>query len=316
MAIVPGKGWADRIGRRIRLRDLHVLMAVVQWGSMAKAAEHLAVSQPVVSKAIADLEHVLGARVLDRDRHGAQPTVYGEALLRRGTVVFEELRDAVKEVEFLLDATVGELRIAAADPIASGLVPAAISRLSATNPGVVYHVTGGASALDVQCQALRERKFDLIVGRLPESVVDADLDVEVLAEEPSLIVAGANNPLTKRRKLQLADLMDAFWVLPSAESFVGALVARMFQSQGLSLPRKAVYCTSMQMNNALLATGRYLAFYPASTYRLAPKPSALRALAVRLPIPSTPLGIITLRARTLSHVAQLFIQQLRLVAKA
>jgi DNA-binding transcriptional LysR family regulator len=254
--------------------------------------------------------------VLDRDRHGARPTVYGEALLRRGALVFEELREAVKDVEFLLDASVGELRIAAADPIASGLIPAVIDRLSATNPGIIYHVTGGASALDAQCQALRERKSDLIVGRLPDVITDADLDVEVLAEEPTLIVAGANNPLIKRRKLQLADLMDALWVLPSAESFVVTLVARMFQVHGLSLPRKAVYCTSIQMNNALLATGRYLAFYPASTYRLAPKPSALRALSVRLPIPSTPLGIITLKGRTLSHVTQLFIQQLRLVAKA
>lgn len=316
MAIVPAKGWSDRIGRRIRLRDLHVLMAVAQWGSMAKAAEHLAVSQPVVSKTISDLEHLLGARVLDRDRHGAQPTVYGEALLRRGAVVFEELREAVNDVEFLLDASIGELRIAAADPIASGLVPAVIDRLSKTNPGIVYHVTGGASALDVQCQALRERKFDLIVGRLPEVITDVDLDVEVLVEEPSLIVAGATNPLVKRRKLQLADLVDTFWVLPSAESFVATLVARMFQAHGLAMPRKAVYCTSIQMNNALLATGRYVAFYPASTYRLAPKPSALRALSVKLPIPSTPLGIITLKGRTLSHVTQLFIQQLRLAAKA
>jgi DNA-binding transcriptional LysR family regulator len=230
--------------------------------------------------------------------------------------VFEELREAVKEVEFLMDATGGELRIAAADPIASGLVPAVIDRLSTTNPGIVYHITGGASALDAQCQALRERKFDLIVGRLPAAITDADLDVEVLAEEPSLIVAGANNPLVRKRKLQLADLVDTFWVLPAAESFVGTLVTRMFQSHGLPLPPKAVYCTSIQMNNALLATGRYLAFYPASTYRLAPKPSLLRALSVALPIPSTPLGIITLRGRTLSHVAQLFIEQIRILAKA
>ena len=45
--------WEDRIGRRLKLRDLHVLFAVVQWGSMAKAARHLSVSQPVVSAAVA-----------------------------------------------------------------------------------------------------------------------------------------------------------------------------------------------------------------------------------------------------------------------
>ena len=63
--------WADRIGRRLKLRDLHVLFAVMQWGSMAKAAHHLAVSQPVVSAAIAGLEQTLGVRLLDRTRRGS-----------------------------------------------------------------------------------------------------------------------------------------------------------------------------------------------------------------------------------------------------
>src|SRR5713226_8838094 len=103
--------WSERIGRRIRLRDLHILLAVVQCKSMAKAAEHLAISKPVVSKVIADLEHVLGVRLLERDRHGAEPTIYGAALLKRGTTVFDELREGVKDIEFLADPTTGEVRI-------------------------------------------------------------------------------------------------------------------------------------------------------------------------------------------------------------
>jgi DNA-binding transcriptional LysR family regulator len=71
--------WADRIGRRLKLRDLHLLMTVVQCGSMAKAAAELAVSQPAVSKAIADMEHMLGLRLLDRGRNGVAPTPYGQA---------------------------------------------------------------------------------------------------------------------------------------------------------------------------------------------------------------------------------------------
>ena len=103
--------WSDRVGRRIRLRDLHILLAVVQCRSMAKAAEHLAISRPVISRAINDLEHVLGVRLLERDRHGAEPTIYGAALLKRGTAVFEELREGVKDIEFLTDPAAGEVRI-------------------------------------------------------------------------------------------------------------------------------------------------------------------------------------------------------------
>ena len=81
------KNWHDRIGRRLRLRDLHVLLAVAQSGSMAKAARELLISQPAVSQAIADLEQTLGVRLLDRNPRGIEPTAYGRALLDRKSVV-------------------------------------------------------------------------------------------------------------------------------------------------------------------------------------------------------------------------------------
>ena len=76
--------WDSHIGRRLRLRDLHVFFTVVEWGSLAKAAAHLRVSQPAVSQLIADLEHALGARLFDRSPRGVVPTLYGRALLARG----------------------------------------------------------------------------------------------------------------------------------------------------------------------------------------------------------------------------------------
>ncbi len=95
--------WVDRIGRRVKLRDLHVLLAVTQWGSMAKAARHLSTSQPVISKTIAELEHALGVRLLDRSPQGIVPTMYGRALMSRGLAIFDELREGIKEIEFLAD---------------------------------------------------------------------------------------------------------------------------------------------------------------------------------------------------------------------
>src|SRR5205085_10600566 len=100
---------SDRIGRRIRLRDVHILMAVVQAGSMGKAAQQLNTSQPNISKSIADLEHALGVRLLDRHRQGVEPTEYGRALLDGGAVVFDELRQTLKNIEFLADPAAGEV---------------------------------------------------------------------------------------------------------------------------------------------------------------------------------------------------------------
>ena len=82
--------WVDRIGRRLKLRDLHILLTVVHRGSMAKAAAELAISQPAVSKAIADMEHTFGLRLLDRGRNGVEPTAYGRALVTRGQAIFDE----------------------------------------------------------------------------------------------------------------------------------------------------------------------------------------------------------------------------------
>src|SRR4029077_4689018 len=122
--------WESRIGRRLKLRDLHILSAVVQWGSMAKAATHLAMSQPAVSEAIANLEDALRVRLLDRSSRGIEPTIYAHALLRRGQVAFDELRQGIRDIEFLADPTAGELQIASGDLLAAGLLPAAIDRLS------------------------------------------------------------------------------------------------------------------------------------------------------------------------------------------
>src|SRR5437868_5592702 len=155
--------WSERIGRRIKLRDLHILLAVVQCKSMAKAAEQLAVSKPVVSKVIADLERVLGVRLLERDRHGAEPTVYGAALLKRSAAVFDELREGVKDIAFLADPAAGDVRIGCSLLLAATFVSAIIDRLSRRYPRVMFHlVTTQVEALH---RELAERNVDCLITR-------------------------------------------------------------------------------------------------------------------------------------------------------
>src|SRR3954453_3416016 len=103
----------SHVARRLKLRDLHILSTVVQWGSMAKAASHLAMSQPAVSESIANLEDALRVRLLDRSTRGIEPTLYARALLKRGHVVFDELRQGIRDLEFLANPTIGEVRVAA-----------------------------------------------------------------------------------------------------------------------------------------------------------------------------------------------------------
>jgi DNA-binding transcriptional LysR family regulator len=306
--------WAERVGRRIKLRDLHVFMTVAEAGSMAKAAEILAVSQPVVSKVIADVEHALGVRLFDRDRHGAEATAYGHMLLQRAQVAVDELRQGVNDIQFLRTRSVGELRIAAANPIAAELIPAIIDRLSVQHPGIVYHVTAGMSLLEQHIRALHARQLDLILGWLPENINDRTLDVELLLEEPTLIVAGLRSKWIKRRRIQLHELIDEHWVLPAPDTFVGGVVADLFEKKGLPLPKKRVFCNAIQLSNGLLATGRYLGFYPRSVLRLGADRVPVRNLNIDLAIRSNPLGVITLKGRMLSPIGRLFLDCARQVA--
>src|SRR5258708_5997819 len=128
--------WDARIGSRVRLRDLHILLAVVQCGSMAKAAGQLGVSQPAVSEAIAGLEHALNVRLLDRGRRGVEATIYGHALLNSARAAFDELRRGIKQIKDLCDPAAGDVRIACPESIAAGILGPIIRLMSERCPRV------------------------------------------------------------------------------------------------------------------------------------------------------------------------------------
>src|SRR5918992_3081592 len=104
-------GSREYVTRRLRFRDLQVLFAVVQFGSMAKAATQLGVTQPAVSETVASIEQMFAVRLFDRSPQGVEPTIYGRALLTRAQAAFDELRQGIRDLEFLADPTAGELKI-------------------------------------------------------------------------------------------------------------------------------------------------------------------------------------------------------------
>src|SRR5215468_10504715 len=154
--------WDERrLGRRLKLRDIHVLLTVTKCGSMGKAAEELSVSQPAISKIISDLEYGLGVPLLDRNARGVEPTIYARAIIDRGVVVFDELKQAIRHVEFLANPNAGALHIGSTIAIAAGFIPAVIGRLSRRYPRIVFHLSAGETSTTYR--ALNERTVDLVV---------------------------------------------------------------------------------------------------------------------------------------------------------
>ena len=305
--------WNDRIGRRIKLSDLHILLAVAQFGSMAKAASAIAVSHPVVSRSISELEHALGVRLLERNPHGAELTEYGRAILSRSHAAFDELRQGVKDIELLSDPTAGEVRIGSTAPLGASFVAAIIDRLSRRFPRMVFHIVSeDANSL---IRDLDERKLDLLILRKIGPFAEDRQSFEVLYDNPYFVAAGGKNPWVRRRRVELAELVDELWVLPPLGSRLGSLTRDIFDAQELPYPRASVVATALEMTINLLRTDRYLAILPESIFTFPAKHPFIRKLAVELPIVSGPIGVLSLKNRALNPAAQLFIACARGLAK-
>ena len=304
--------WEERIGRRLRLRDLHVLALVVRFGSMAKAAAQLRLTQPAISQAIADLEAALGVRLLDRSPRGVTPTAYGEVLLKRGAEAFDALGQGIKDIEFLSDPGKGEVWVGTSESyISGGYLSAVIAHLARQYPRIAIHVVEANTAA-MEFQELRERKVDMMLGRISGPVLDDDLQVEALYDEPIVVAAGSSHRLARRRQVELAELCDESWILAPPSSAVRELVGAAFRAKGLTPPRLSVTTYSMQLRMQLLATGQYLTSVPASLLQFNAERWSLTTLPVTLGKP-LPVVVVKLKHRTLNPAAQLFIDHLRKV---
>jgi DNA-binding transcriptional LysR family regulator len=303
-----------RIAHRLKLRDLRVLDAVVRWGSMARAANHLNVTQPAVSKTISELERMLGVRLLDRTSQGVEPTVYGRAILKRGVAIFDEVQQGVKEIEYLADRTAGEVRIGCGEPMAAGLVPAIIERIGRRYPRIVCHVVQTTST-EQEIRELRERSFDLMLTRISEPNVDADMHADILFEERVYVVAGKRSKWARRRRVELAELVDEPWILTPPNTLTASLVEEAFRAKHLEMPLTSVVTLSVHVRNSLLPTGRYLTVLPGSVLRYSAMGPSFRALPVDFPAKPRLVAVVRLKNRTLNPVAQLVIDCARDVAK-
>lgn len=167
-------------------------------------------------------------------------------------------------------------------------MPAVISRLSKSYPRLNFHVDE-LSVRALQYRALRERNVEFVVTRLPQ-VPDPDVNIEVLFDDPIFVAVGANSPWARRRRIQLAELIDEPWTHPPYTAIVGPVLIEAFRAQGLE-PPQGVSCLNMQMHKALLATGRYVAALPSSLLRFSPEQLSLKRLPIELPQVSAPVGI-------------------------
>jgi len=304
----------SQIGRRLTLRDLHLFLTVVQHGSMASAAVQLGISQPNVSEVIADLEQALDARLFDRRPRGVEPTMYGEALLKRTRAVFDELRQGVKDIEFLTDPARGEVRIGFPPAAMATFLPDLIQKFSDAYPKVVLRISEvPRSAIN---SVLRERTHDLHLEWCvpPFSRDDAanDVNIEYLFDDHFVIVAGPNTRWARRRKIDLAELRAERWMLGPPNTSNYEFIAGAFRARELAMPMIAVETLSVPLRTHLVASGRFIGAMP----KLLASQSLVKILPVEVPVRPLRFAIFTLKGRTLSPAVARFIAHLRDFARS
>ena len=312
--------WGHQMGRRVRLRDLHVLSTVAECGSMAKAAAKLGIAQPTVSEVIANLEHTYGVRLFDRSQRGVEPTLYGRALLKRSIAIFDEIKQSGRDIEFLANPTVGELRIGCVESLSATIVPQLILRFSQQFPGVLVH-SDDLTAPATDFQGLRDRKYDCMLVRLttvppPDKHLMDDLNAEVLFDDRLVVAASGDCPWARRRKIDLAELVDEPWIFPPHGTWNFVCMAEAFQQRGLTLPKPALVSFSVTLRNRLVAAGPYLTTFANSVMKLNARYYNLAILPIALPTRPWPVVVVTLKHRTLSPVVERFIACAHEVAKS
>src|SRR6266403_2651597 len=291
--------WESQIGKRLRLRDLYVFSTVVRLGSMGKAALELGVSQPAVSEVIADLEHAVGVRLFDRTPRGVETTAEGSSLERHVLAAFDELKQGIKDIEFLSDPTVGEVRIGCPESISAAILQPICETFIQHHPRVVLDVDT-VNTLSF-AQKLRNRTLDVVLARggwpLEDAQLVTDFNVETLYDDELVIAVGSGSPWGRRRRVNISELRDERWILTSGDRWNYQVIANAFQMSGVEMPQISMKTISVHLRANMVATGKFVTTFPRSVVDLYADRFGLKVLPVDLPNSNWPVKIATLRNR-------------------
>jgi DNA-binding transcriptional LysR family regulator len=303
----------QRIGRRLKLRDLQTLAAVSRAGSMSKAAGQLAMSQAAISKALLEMERSLGFAVLERSSSGVEPTAAGRVLLERARAAFDELVEGLREIDAFADPRQGHVRLGTTEAML-GVVTQLVVRLAKSHPRITLDVViADTAGLLAQ---MRARELDLVLTRLLPSERSDDLSAQPLFDESMAVLASKEHPLARRRRLRLAELMGERWTLSPPELPLGQLVARIFTAEGLALPASTVTTVSIHLRLSLLQTGEFVTVLPQSIAAQSLVRSWIKVLPAPLAAPPGSIALLRLRRRKPSGATETIWQATRDVVRS
>lgn len=310
---LPDVGLTERLPRYLRLRELRIFLTVMEQRSFRKAATTLHVTQPAITKAIANLEDVLSVRLFDRTANGVEPTAHGTTFARHARAVFEELRHAAQELALVSSGVSGRLRIGSV-PLPGGyMLPLAVNRLLQRHPAIFVTIEEMREAEILE--EVRKRSLDVALVRLLLVPPSEDMRVETLFEPTLCVLAARSHRLAAQPVVTWPELVRERWVLPRADSAYAGHVRRVLARLDLDMPRACVETPSIHMQYALVMHGGMLAFGSRPPKVTSPFRDQLVRLPLNLPVAPNPIGAITLASHGPDPLVEQLLAEIRRLAE-
>jgi len=297
----------------LKLRHLQLLVALDQFRHLGKAANFLLLSQPAVSKILAEIERMFGVTLFLRSTRGTEPTPHGEAVIRFARSVLVDYERTQDELAAVSSGAAGHTSVGAMVVATPVLLARAIARLKQRSSRTRVLVEEGD--LTRLLPRLRTGELDLFVGRLEPGYASPELETEALYEEPMCIAAPAGHPLTRRTKLSWSDLATEPWVFPPPWASSRVKLNQMFYKHRLSPPADLIETASFLMTLTFMQQRSALGFLARTVAQHYERQGLLKTLPIKVPIELPAVGIITIRGRKPAPASEQLIECLRQVAK-
>lgn len=292
----------------LKTRHLVLLVELGRHASIVHAAEAAGLTQPGASKLIGELEHALGVALFERLPRGVAPTWYGQVLIRRAGAALAEMDAAHQEIMDGVAGIGGRVCVGSVLTPATSLLPQAVKLLKERSPRTQVAVSVDTSRTMVE--QLRAGELDIVIGRILDPSIAAELDFEPLADEPQSLIVRAGHPWLGRADLTLADLAGAAWIMPSAGRVREQLMA-LFIAKGLEQPFDIVETVSLPLVPRLLEGSERIVPLARELVQPALDAGTLAVLGIDINLRADVYGIVIRKRHHLSPAAEAMLAALR-----
>lgn len=284
----------DRVLRsNLKLKHLQLIVALDEFRHLGRSAEFLSLTQPAVSKSLAEIERMFGLDLFVRSTRGTEPTAYGEKVARFARSVLADFDRTREDIEAVASGGSGRIRVGAMVVATPGLLARAVARVKARSPRTTVSIEEGD--LSRLLPRLRVGELDFIVGRLEPGYASPDLETEALYTEPMCVVVAPEHPLARRRQPGWSDLATLPWVVPPAWAASRVKLNQMFYKHGLEPPPDIVETASFLVTLTFLQQRHCVGFVAQQVAEHLARERLAVALRLAVPIELPPVGLILLR---------------------